>query len=146
MAVRGGEVLEIFLTQTERRVTNADTLRVGFPSRNTYGSGTPVAYVAVVNEFGYAPHNIPSRPFFRTMIAEKSPQWPAQIAGVFKDNEYDSRKTLDMMGVIIEGQLKDSIVNGGWAPNAPSTVKRKGSSTPLVDTTLLTNSVSHEVE
>ena len=37
------------------------------------------------------------------------------------------------------------IRNGNWVPNAPATIRRKGSDRPLIDTGQLVNSVEYEV-
>ena len=37
------------------------------------------------------------------------------------------------------------IRNGNWVPNAPATIRRKGSDRPLIDTGQLVNAVEYEV-
>jgi hypothetical protein len=145
MPLKGGERLASFFFNAEHDLNNAQGLQLGFFPKSVYPDGTPVAYVVAVNEFGYAPHNIPSRPAFRTMIANKSHEWPADLAAALKANNYDAHKALDFVGFKMEDQLRDSIKNGGWVPNAPATIAHKGSAVPLIDTLLMINSVMHEI-
>lgn len=89
---------------------------------------------------------IPSRPFFRQMLAEKSPAWGADMAEIMKLSDYDAKKTLSLMGERIVGQLKESITNMDEPPNAYSTARKKGFNNPLIDTGHMQSSVDYEVE
>jgi hypothetical protein len=53
---------------------------VGWFNTSKYSDGTPVAYVASIQEFGYAAKNIPPRPFIRPTIAEEEATWRNLIA------------------------------------------------------------------
>jgi hypothetical protein len=88
---------------------------------------------------------IPSRPFFRNMIAKEKKGWPAVVAANLKDTKFDVVKTLDRTGELIAGQLVASITEGPFAPNAPSTIAAKGFSTPLISSGRLRRSVDHKV-
>lgn len=121
-------------------------VKVGFLSGATYPDGTSVALVAAVQEFGSPSNNIPSRPFFRLMIAEKSHGWPDAIALNYKATDGDIPKTLDRMGQGIKGQLQDSIKTMTDPPLAPATLAKKGFATPLIDTGHMLNSVDYEIE
>jgi hypothetical protein len=90
--------------------------------------------------------NIPSRPFFRTMIAKESPGWGALTAEQVKAQNYDAAKALDAVGRGIGEQLQKSIHETTSPPLAASTVRKKGFSTPLIDTSVMLNSVDHEVK
>lgn len=94
------------------------------------------------------PHtiNIPPRPFFRTMIAEKSKDWPRALGALAKNNDYDIDKTLGQMGEGIKGQLQQSIQKLDGPPLKAATVARKGFDKPLVDTGHMMNSVDYEVD
>lgn len=129
----------------QRRMRGAHIVRVGFLENATYPDGKPVAMIAAIQEWGTTDGRIPSRPFFRTMIKQKRREWGPAMAGLLKNNGYDIRRTLDVTGQTIAGQLRDSIVNGAWVPNAPSTVAAKGFDKPLIDTSHMLNSVDHQV-
>jgi hypothetical protein len=119
-------------------------LKVGFLEGATYPNGTPVASVAFWNEFGTKRQ--PPRPFFRTMVAEKSPEWPVQMAQLAKVTGYDGPRVLALMGEQIEGDLKESINKFTDPPLAPSTIKAKGFDKPLIDTAHMVNSTGYLVE
>ena len=50
------------------------------------------------------------------------------------------------MGLKIETDIKDKINRLGSPPNAPSTVRRKGSDNPLVDTGTMRESLRYVVK
>ena len=118
-------------------------VEVGFLEDEVYPDGTPVAAVAYWNEFGTS--TIPSRPFFRTMIAKESPSWPAKVASLAKSTGYDSSKVLALMGNEIADALKESINEWTEPPNAESTIKRKGFNKPLTDTSKMREAPSYRV-
>ena len=88
---------------------------------------------------------IPPRPFFRSMIADKGPTWPAAIAKQLKAHDYDAAATLDVVGTGIGGQLVASIKKLTSPPLAASTVRKKGFAKPLIDTGDMWRAVNHEV-
>lgn len=116
-------------------------LRVGFFAGATEADGTPVAQVALWNEYGTA--TSPPRAFMRNTIKEKSKGWGKSAAELLKGN--DSGVALGLMGDGIAGQVKETIENFTDPPNAESTVKRKGFNSPLRDTLTMRDSVDSEV-
>lgn len=88
---------------------------------------------------------VPPRPFFRTMIAEKSSGWGDDIGKALKQTGYDTDLTLNRVGERIEGQLKQSIMNFTTPANAPSTIREKGFNDPLVDSGDMSNGTGHRV-
>lgn len=140
----GGAKLAAALKAMAEKVRSPGTLSVGFQDGSTDESGTLNAMKAALNEYGTK--NIPPRPFFRTMVANKSGGWAGDIEKLLKANDYDATVTLDYMGDKIKGQLVDSIFNGGWLPNKPSTLARKSGTQPLVDTGAMSNSITWVVK
>lgn len=49
------------------------------------------------------------------------------------------------LGEWFQGRIQAHILNGPWAKNAPSTIKRKGHGQVLVDSRLMYNSLDNEV-
>ncbi len=100
---------------------------------------------------------IPPRPYFRNMIKKYAPTWGAVMSTMLKSADFDARKTLNQMGQLISGQLRQSIVDTNSPPLAASTIAAKsrgkvvamrgvlGPAKPLVDTGHMLNSISHEV-
>lgn len=139
MGLKGGDALKAKLAEIARLATNAKEVRVGFLEGATYPNGTPVALVAAVHNFG-------RWPFFSNMIAAKSPEWGPAMAALLKANNYDALRTLQLTGEAIAGQLRQAIVDTNSPALAPSTIRRKGFSKPLVETGQMLNSVDYEVK
>jgi len=69
---------------------------------------------------------------------------PELLNALPKEKEQILRKA----GVFLEGAIKQKITQGdpSWPPLKPETIKRKGSSKPLIDTGKLRASITHKVE
>lgn len=106
--IKGGDKLDAYLKQAAKNVTKASTLRVGFPEGATYPDGTSVALVAFLQNFGTG--TIPPRPFFSNMVAMHGPEWPDKIAKLLVANNMDAEITLRLMGLEIEADLRDAII------------------------------------
>lgn len=143
--MRGGEGVARVLNEIGTNIQKASTLQVGFLSSATYPDGTPVAMIAMIQEFGAPAAGIPPRPFFRNMIAAKSPEWPDAIASLLREHNYDLAKVFALAGEAIAGQLRQSIIDTNSPPLAPSTIARKGFAKPLVDTGHMLQSVDYRV-
>ncbi len=174
--VTGGDKLALKLGDMSKALQNASSVDVGWPVNDTYPDGTSIPKVAAIQEYGAPKKGIPPRPYFRTMIAKKSPEWPDAISKALVKNKYDARKTLNQLGLTVEGQLQDSIVDMNSPPLSPVTImlrsmkneyeglpfydkmkiaiarvhagkSAKGASEkPLVDTGVLLNSIKHVVK
>lgn len=140
----GGAKLEAYLKQMAQKVSNPATLRVGFLEGATYPDGTPVALVAAAQEFGT--DKIPPRPYFRDMIADKSPTWGDSLAKVLHHTNYDADASLRLMGEGIKGQLQQSIIDFDRVPLSPLTIERKGNDKQLIETSHMLNSADYELE
>jgi hypothetical protein len=140
------------------KLSKANEVEVGFLPDAKYPDGTQVAQVAFWNEFGT--ERIPPRPFFRNMIAAKSPEWGPALGGLIVKNGYDAEKALAQAGQAIAGQLRESILNTNTPPSAASTIaaKMRGSSKstakahgilgpekPLVDTGVMLSKIDSVV-
>lgn len=89
---------------------------------------------------------IPQRSFLRATFDEKElvigQHAEKVVDSLISDNDsYDIKK----FGNFVEGLVKDKIVNGPFVPNSPATIKRKGSSRPLIDNGHLHNSVRYQI-
>lgn len=143
--LRGGKRLEAKLAEMAQKVSNPGTLRAGFLPGATYPSGTSVAMVAAIQNFGAPSRGIPPRPFFGNVVAAGRKVWGKQLEKILIANDWDATKSLDQMGELIEGEIRNSINNGSYVPLKPATVRRKGFDKPLIDTGVMVNSVGHEV-
>jgi hypothetical protein len=142
----GGADLRRALSEMSARLGREGTLRVGFLENSTYPDGTSVPMVAAINEFGAPSRGQPPRPFFRNMIAEHQNEWPRAIEANLISTRFDVERTLELVGEGIASQLRQSIVDLVDPPLAASTIRAKGFDKPLIDTSVMLNSVGHEVE
>lgn len=142
----GGDALEQKLAELAASLGDGKTLRVGFLEGATYPDGTSVPMVAAANEFGDPAMNRPPRPFFRRMIAEKSPDWPSDIGRIALAVNYDATTLFSLMGERIKDQLQGSIREFSDPALAPSTIARKGFSKPLIETSHMLNSVDYDIK
>lgn len=127
VSVTGGGKLGKVLADMASSVGNASSVKVGFLENATYpNTGTQVALVAAIQEFGAPGRGIPPRPFFRPMIQAKSPEWPKAIAEDLKRTNYNAAATLDALGDQVAGQLKDSIVATDSPALSPVTLMLRG--------------------
>ena len=94
--------------------------------------------VALWNEFGT--ERIPSRPFLRT-AQNKAIKRGDNIVRVRMEENSDVEQICKDIGLMLQDEIKGQITHGTFVPNAPSTIKRKGSSHPLIDTGNLRQSV-----
>ena len=145
VTISGGDKLESVLRDIASKLKTGGTVRVGFLENATYPDGTSVAMIATIQEFGAPSRNIPPRPFFRRMIADKASSWPDAIAANLKATNYDVNLTLNRVGAGIAGQLQLSIRDLTDPPLAASTVRAKGFDKPLIDTAVMINSPQWEV-
>lgn len=147
-AIKGGDKLALALAKIAAGVSKPGTLSVGFLEGATAPNGDSIPERAANNEFGTpnAKYPIPPRPFFRNMIAAKSPEWPAAVGNLLKANDYDATKALDIAGEAIEGQLRQSIIDTNSPPLAEATIKAKGFDKPLIEHSDMLKAVAHIVK
>jgi len=100
-----------------------------------------VAQVAAENEFGDRKKNIPQRSFLRSVLKEKA----REINQIAQKALNKPEIFYDVIGTYILNQINKKIVSGIAPANSPSTIKRKGSSTPLIDTGQLKAALTYKV-
>lgn len=92
--------------------------------------------------------HIPSRPFMRSSFDEnmgKIDKFAQDAIARAVIAKISFRQALDLIGQKMTGLIQRKIVSGPWTPNAPSTIKKKKSSRPLIDTGRLRQSIRHVV-
>lgn len=121
-------------------------VRVGYQEGATYPDGTPVVNVALWNELGTV--NIPPRPFIRQTVDNNQARIQAQMKSAVNklNNGADAETVLKELGVFTKGLMQKEIKNGEFEPNAQSTIAKKGSDRPLIDTGLLRQSVNYVIK
>lgn len=122
--------------------------QIGFPSGINYEDGTSVAYVAAIQEFGAPAVGIPARPFMQPTVNEKKDTWVKTIekslpkVALGKMSAFD---VLDLVGIQAAADIQTKISSIYTPPNAPATIRAKGSAKPLIDTGLMLASVQNAV-
>jgi hypothetical protein len=109
--------------------------------------GATVADVASFNEFGT--RRIPSRPFIRAWFDESLQANTARLRTLAKlvvAGKMTTTTMLNRLGLTFRAQAQGRIAAGVSPPNAPSTIQRKGSSKPLIDTGQLKASIDYKIE
>ena len=111
-------------------------LKIGVQSDegNYTNTGISVALVAAWNHFGTS--TIPPRPYLTKAIDANSVRLQLFSVKIFKKimDGADVENSLGLLGEEVVSVIKHMITKLDQPPNAPSTIKRKGSSNPLIDT------------
>jgi hypothetical protein len=133
--------------QKELEYLQTHAVKVGVLG-NGSTNGVSVQEYAIFNEYGT--NHIPSRPFFRLSVGTQKAQneikeyLNAQIENIVSGG-LTGQGAYDNLGTFVVQKIKKTIMSGNFAPLDSKTIKRKGSSTPLVDTHSLYNSISYEI-
>lgn len=117
---------------------------LGEDAERPYGEGEiTVAMVATWAEFGLGQ---PMRSWLRGWADEDGPAIEERIrleTRAVLEGKRTQREALDRIGVWAVGRIRERIARGIDPPNAESTIARKGSSVPLIDTGQLRSSIAN---
>lgn len=112
------------------------------------------AMIASVHEFGVTIQKesgsivIPERSFLRTTFDEKQTEWTQfakrQLKNVL-DFNIDARTLYERLGARMVGDIQEKITDLEAPPNASSTIQKKGSSNPLIDSGDLRRRITYKV-
>ncbi|CDZ60468.1 Hypothetical protein NGAL_HAMBI2605_10380 [Neorhizobium galegae bv. orientalis] len=129
-----------------------DKVLVGFPSGE---ADSDVIERAVYNNFGTS-RGIPERPFMQNAMRNHRREYQAMmktearniVLGAVRGQDASRTKVnaLKRLGIKAQGDIQAEITSLDTPPNAPSTIRQKGSSNPLIDTGEMRNSVSYKIE
>ncbi|MDE9549246.1 hypothetical protein, partial [Xenorhabdus bovienii] len=92
--------------------------------------------------------NMPERSFLRSTFNEKKGDYAKDLTKEIQSellNDGDPVKAFDKLGEKVAGDVKAKILSGVEPALSPKTIKRKGSSKPLIDTGQLLQSITYEV-
>lgn len=122
IGLQGGAGLEEHLKRIAAKVGNATEVRVGFPAGSTEKDGTSLPMIAAIQEFGAPAAGIQPRPFMRTAIAQHKGEWGDQLAEQLVAHDYDTSVALGEMGLVIAGEIVQSIIDLTSPALSPVTV------------------------
>lgn len=115
-----------------------------------YGDLT-IVELATIHEYGAPNANIPERSFLRQTFTddrgrEELAEFQAEQARELIDGKIGAATALKRIGAWGAAKVRERIREHIDPPLRPATIARKGSSTPLVDTGHLANSISFEID
>ncbi len=116
-------------------------------------NGISNSQLLYLHENGVPSHNIPPRPVLKPAISQdgvmeriEDQMKKGMKEALLHGNVDEARKCYEKAGMLGRDACKNYIVSGDkLAPNAPSTIEKKGSSTPLIDKASMLNSITYAV-
>lgn len=109
------------------------------------GADITMATLGAIQNFGTEDGNIPAREWLIPGVRSGDKEYIETI-GEGIANQDDPDKTLEQVGLLAVGYTQQYITDLQDPPNAPSTIRQKGSSNPLIDTGQMRQSVTHLVQ
>lgn len=132
----------------KRLVGSGKVVNVGFPQGKHEEDGTPVAMIAAVHEFGSPSQGIPERPFLRVAVQRNRQKYAmlnhTNLVKMLR-GQTTVETALGQLGEMAKGDVQTEIRSGDFKPLKAATIKRKGSSRPLIDTGQMVQSISWEL-
>ncbi|MBO7631857.1 MAG: hypothetical protein J6S78_05965 [Lachnospiraceae bacterium] len=116
-------------------------------------SGITNAQLLYLQENGVPSHNIPPRPVIAPALDQdevkdkmKKMIRQAMVAAIVQGNLDKAEQCYEKAGMVGRDACKKYITDGDkLTPNSPATIAKKGSSTPLIDTSSMLNSITYAV-
>lgn len=135
--VSSGQGVTRRLREIQERLSSNLEVAIGLPASSGSHPDSQMTYakLGAIHEFGT--RNIPERSFLRVPLRAAQDE----LAGHFRRlmpkvarGEMTIMQALDQIGARAASIPQEAIQAGIAPPNAPSTVRQKGSSNPLIDT------------
>jgi hypothetical protein len=122
-------------------------VKAGFQSgTDASDDGTSIMEIAMYNELGTSTPS-PSRPFMRQSFENHQDKLQEAcdkvVTSVTKGTT--ARMALNELGVTVVGIIQDEIDEGAFESNAESTIKKKKSTKPLIDTGRMAQSIHYQI-
>lgn len=116
------------------------------PARDRQAEPQTVAEIANEHEFGLG---VPERSWLRAWVDENQPMIRNDLrraAMRILEGKLTIQQAADLLGSKYVASIQTRIANGIAPANAPSTIERKGSSTPLIDTGQFRSAITYIME
>ena len=116
-----------------------DTLYVGYSEQQQHSSGFTMAQLGAMMSEGFIHHgeNIPPRPHLEEGLGEAKELLKVAIKKYLRAKKRTQEPDTNNLVTIAKDAVSQYVYSGalrGIAPNAPSTIQKKGHDLPLVDT------------
>jgi hypothetical protein len=134
--------------QKELQILKKGSTKVGLQSGEPV-EGEPMltmAELGSIHEFGTKDGDIPARPFMSTTFDDNKKNlnnFIAALTSKVMQGNMPAKQAVALLGEWYEAKIKSKINSIRFPPNAPTTIARKGSSKPLIDTGQMRNSIRH---
>ncbi|MCK4717652.1 MAG: hypothetical protein KAT70_03195 [Thermoplasmata archaeon] len=115
-------------------------------SEDSEGEPLTVGEIASIHEFGLG---VPERSWLRAWIEENRSMIQSDLRRAMQrviEGKLTKEQAASILGVKYVGEIQKRIAQGIEPPNHPDTVKRKGSSKPLIDTGQLRSAITWVLE
>lgn len=102
-----------------------EVAQVGIPAGTNYEDGTPVAYVAAIQEFGAPAVKIPARPVIRPTVQQHSGEWASFLRNMVPKvaaGQLSAFDVLDGVGRIAVADMQAQLASVYSPPLSPITV------------------------
>lgn len=122
-------------------------VRIGFQhGEASEEDGTDICDIAAWNELGT--EHIPSRPFLRKSVDENEGKINQFLQAEVRSlaNGKTAEALLNEIGNFQKSLVQEKITEGTFAPNSERTIRKKGSSKPLIDTGRMRQSVNYVIK
>lgn len=126
-------------------ITGPSIVKVGFPEGQSQGD---IVDRAVWNHYGTS-RGIPSRPFLMNAVRKNKRTYVNALkssAAQILNGDTTMTMILNRLGILAQGHIQEEITNLQSPENAASTIARKGSSNPLIDTGEMRAAVTWKVD
>ena len=147
----GRERLEKLLVELEQKV-----IKVGYFEHSKYTDGTPIAYIAAIQEQGYVKGGIPARPTLHPAMDANRGKYKQGVAKAVRGSLVGGDLTtgLNAVGEVASGDVKEAIIALTSPALKQSTIDArksrhyagKASDKPLVDSGQMLRAVTYSVE
>lgn len=109
------------------------------------GKQVDMVQIATWNELGT--RTSPPRPFLRGSVDDNRDKINSTTASLLQRfiKGDTAESVLKKLGAFAVGLVRKKILDGPWIPNAPSTIKKKKSDRPLIDTGRMRQSVHYVI-
>jgi len=117
---------------------------VGLPGQKAApGVSSASELVTIARAIEYGTATIPPRKFLRTALMRHRRRWTRGLAKIvpLAGQRGPMMQVIHKVGIAMVADTQSTMRKGPWTPNAPSTIARKGSSQPLIDSAQLIQSI-----